>query len=311
MRYGWIYLITNKVNGLKYVGQSIDVISRWSAHCRDSEIAIDKAIQKYGVENFKIEIIEENVPENELDEREIYWIDFYNTYKGKGYNQDAGGKVMRGQYNPMYGKRGEKSPWWGRKHTKKTREKISNNHADVSKNNNPKAKITEKLGEKIYKEYRNTNIKLKELANKYNLGLTTVKRVVYGRHWTTKKFGEKEKEFEWKSSPSLSKKIIKEYYNTNQSQYDLANKYGLNQGMISEIVNFKHWSTKRLTKLKEKYQPVSTRVSDIETSKRIIDEYNKSNISQERLAQKYGISRAVINRILNYKHWTTRNLKIS
>lgn len=51
---------------------------------------IDKSIRKYGINNFDFEIIEE-CPKEELNEREIYWIDYYNTYFGEGYNCTIGG----------------------------------------------------------------------------------------------------------------------------------------------------------------------------------------------------------------------------
>lgn len=47
------------------------------------------AIKKYGVENFKIEIIEECSEEN-VSDREIFWIEYYQTYS-KGYNAAKGG----------------------------------------------------------------------------------------------------------------------------------------------------------------------------------------------------------------------------
>ena len=45
---------------------------------------------KYGVEHFSCSVIE-TCAENELDEKEIYWINFYDSYK-KGYNMTIGGK---------------------------------------------------------------------------------------------------------------------------------------------------------------------------------------------------------------------------
>ena len=80
-----IYKITNKLNGKSYVGQSVDIVHRWYQHKTGGELAIGKAIQKYGVDNFIFEIIEEcNV--NMLDEREKYWILKLNTLSPNGYN---------------------------------------------------------------------------------------------------------------------------------------------------------------------------------------------------------------------------------
>ena len=93
---GYIYLITNKINTKKYVGKTAQSIEkRWREHISDSkkercEIRpLYRAIRKYGVENFSIELIEECNPKA-LPEREQYWIEYYNTYKD-GYNATLGG----------------------------------------------------------------------------------------------------------------------------------------------------------------------------------------------------------------------------
>ena len=61
-------------------------------------MAIDQAIQKYGIDAFAYVVLEECSLE-ELDEREKYWIQFFNTYKGFGYNCNAGGGDSRGENN--------------------------------------------------------------------------------------------------------------------------------------------------------------------------------------------------------------------
>ena len=88
-----IYLITNKVNGKKYVGQSIDIERRWKSHIiasKKSELHIHRAIRKYGIDNFDFSILEE-CSVDKLDEREIYWISELDTYNN-GYNMTIGGK---------------------------------------------------------------------------------------------------------------------------------------------------------------------------------------------------------------------------
>lgn len=96
---GKIYKITNKINGKIYVGQTVKSLKeRFNKHCwRTTEkdryhldMAIKKAIRKYGKENFTIELIEE-VETTKLDEREVYWISFYDSYN-KGYNCTLGGQ---------------------------------------------------------------------------------------------------------------------------------------------------------------------------------------------------------------------------
>ena len=119
-----IYLITNLINGKQYVGQTIRGYKvRWKIHCYNAKHLnrysqyIDKAVNKYGISNFKLSLIE-TVPIEQKDEKEIYYINKYNTYK-RGYNQTIGGDV-----NPMF------DPKVKAKHrksmkSKEVREKIS------------------------------------------------------------------------------------------------------------------------------------------------------------------------------------------
>ena len=69
-----IYKITNNINGKIYIGQSNNIQRRFSEHQNrgaTSRIPVDIAIQRYGKENFKKEILEE-CDITELDEREKY-----------------------------------------------------------------------------------------------------------------------------------------------------------------------------------------------------------------------------------------------
>lgn len=81
-----IYKIENLQNHKKYIGQSIHIEKRWQEHCQPSaDSVIAKAIQKYGKINFSFQILEE-CPEDELDEKELYYITKYNTIVPNGYN---------------------------------------------------------------------------------------------------------------------------------------------------------------------------------------------------------------------------------
>lgn len=93
-----IYKITKKSNGKSYIGQSNDIERRFMEHKYKTDISVEKAIRKYGIDAFDYEIIEECSLE-ELDEREKYWIAHYNTFKGIGYNCNEGGGNSRGENN--------------------------------------------------------------------------------------------------------------------------------------------------------------------------------------------------------------------
>ena len=93
---GIIYKITNLINNKVYIGQTSQTPSaRWSDHKKNfnslqDNMAIHKAMLKYGEKNFSFELIEE-CENSLLSEREQYWIQKYNTYKN-GYNSTIGGE---------------------------------------------------------------------------------------------------------------------------------------------------------------------------------------------------------------------------
>lgn len=92
---GFIYKITNKVNGKSYIGQTRYTVEfRWRQHIHKKDNTyFHNAIQKYGEDNFIVETLEECNYEN-LNSREIYYIAKYNTFK-EGYNLTIGGDGNR------------------------------------------------------------------------------------------------------------------------------------------------------------------------------------------------------------------------
>ena len=92
----YIYCITNHVNGKKYIGKTTSSVSkRWKEHCRDykkercKDRPLYRAMNKYGIDSFSIEMLEE-CSSKESSERETYWINEFKTY-GNGYNATTGG----------------------------------------------------------------------------------------------------------------------------------------------------------------------------------------------------------------------------
>lgn len=89
-----IYKITNKVNGKIYIGQSVDIQRRWSAHKRCSkDYPLYRDFKKYGLDNFTFEILLECSRE-ELNEKEEFFIIMFDaTNPTKGYNQTLPGSA--------------------------------------------------------------------------------------------------------------------------------------------------------------------------------------------------------------------------
>lgn len=90
-----IYKITNKITNECYIGQSRNILKRWQDHYykldtdRTKNLHLYRAFKKYGFENFNFEIIEKCSIE-QLNEKEVYWIQYYDSYNN-GYNLTPGG----------------------------------------------------------------------------------------------------------------------------------------------------------------------------------------------------------------------------
>jgi len=97
---GYIYKITNDINGKMYVGKTelADPYDRWKEHIHDynkrrcEKRPLYDAMNKYGIEHFYFEVIEKT---DNTEEREQYWIEKLCTYVGfkdcNGYNATLGG----------------------------------------------------------------------------------------------------------------------------------------------------------------------------------------------------------------------------
>lgn len=96
-----IYKIENQINHKVYVGQTIKAPeTRWKEHLthsrgnciNDYDKHLYRAMRKYGIENFTFEVLQDNIEtQEELDEAEIYWINYYNSFI-EGYNETFGGQ---------------------------------------------------------------------------------------------------------------------------------------------------------------------------------------------------------------------------
>jgi len=107
----YIYSIYNTLSGKRYIGQTIQPFhKRITQHFYQAKKGIDtplySALRKYARTDFKIEIIEE-CNKDLLNEKEIYWINYFNTFN-EGYNCDLGGGGVKNF-----------------KHTEETKQKMS------------------------------------------------------------------------------------------------------------------------------------------------------------------------------------------
>lgn len=130
-----IYVIKNKLNDKKYIGQSINIYQRLRSHISTykrskKNILLYSAMRKDGVSNFEYSFLE-LCPKSTLNEREKYWIKKINSIYPNGYNQVIGAgktgyKLSEETKNKIRNAQiGEKGNMYGKTHSDESRKKIS------------------------------------------------------------------------------------------------------------------------------------------------------------------------------------------
>lgn len=137
-----IYAIVCKVNNKRYVGKSRNVKKRFSAHkCdlkretrrKDCNRHLFSSVKKYGIENFDFVILEEfqSISEDDLKNKELYWMDFYNSCdRGFGYNlrRDSSTKTTVSDETKLIksmSNKGEKNPNYKNKWSDAQKQRMS------------------------------------------------------------------------------------------------------------------------------------------------------------------------------------------
>ncbi len=213
-----IYKITNKINNKIYIGQSVRPFERFSQHCYNKQTnisLINKAIQKYGKENFNFEIIESDI-EN-YNEREKYWIKYYNSMIPNGYNLTEGGEEPPVHYGS---------------------DNINTTHS------------LEEVQE-VKRLLKETNLSIKEIAEKTTYDGSAIERINIGKIWNDPNetyplrilFNSNTKQQErWE-------KIVDLLLNTDFTQKEIAKMCGVQRScvtMINNGKNGKRWNTKNI-----------------------------------------------------------------
>lgn len=139
-----IYRATNKINGNMYIGQTIyDLKSRIKGHDYDSKnenrsCYFQNALKKYGPENFKWEVIDECDNINRLNQLEIFYIGYYDTFEN-GYNLTTGGS--HGWNHTKEANKRNAESHKGKKATKETRLKMIISRTGGKRNQQTKDKM--------------------------------------------------------------------------------------------------------------------------------------------------------------------------
>lgn len=190
-----IYKATNKINQKTYIGQTTRSIKERIQEHIQRESTIGLAIQKYGIINFSIAKLDEAKDKEDLNKKEIYWINYYNCKAPNGYNLTGGGegtidykhseetkRIMsikrKGRLNPQWGKRGALSTMGGKVFTKEHCQKIRQSKVGA---NNPMYGISLNRDD-LKKPVKNVNTgeifdSIKSAAKHYNLFPESISRV--------------------------------------------------------------------------------------------------------------------------------------
>ena len=202
----YIYKITNKINGKSYIGQTTNYQRRFREHRNkgygeEPNKPLYNAFDKYGIDNFDFEVIED-LTEN-YNEREKYWIQYYNTLLPNGYNIEPGGEEP-----PL--NIGENSPY---------------------------AEHTKQQIEEIKELLKNTDISFEELAKKYNYSVSSILKINNGKIWFNQnniypiRVDKRNKRYY--SERALL--IIDDLLNTTLTQKEIAKKYGVSRSCVTMI----------------------------------------------------------------------------
>lgn len=165
-------------NGKMYIGQTYrEFQERQYEHIRKSKIKTEngynypfyRAIRKYGVENLIWDILDCASSQEELNEKEKYWISYYNTYtkskNSNGYNQTLGGEGQNGLV-----------------HTNESKNKISKSELGE---NNANAKLTAEQVLQVVDLSKQNKYSQVELSKIFHTSEGTISRILSGLRWSS------------------------------------------------------------------------------------------------------------------------------
>ena len=147
--YGYIYKITNKLNGKCYIGQTIHFEERIKKYKKlnvKGQPKIYRALKKYGVDSFTFELFDTAPDQLTLDFLEDIYVRCFDSIE-YGYNQKPGGGNKVAFTEEIKKKisdaqRGQNSVWFGRKHTEEEKRKISLSHKGKKHTEETKQKMS-------------------------------------------------------------------------------------------------------------------------------------------------------------------------
>lgn len=192
----YVYKIINEITSEIYIGKTINQISdRFKRHCYlaafGSDTYLHRAIRKYGQDNFKVELIEKYSSLELLNEGERHWILNLNPNYNMTSGGDGGDTSLSKKYKEYMKIRsemitGELNPFYGKRHTEESKQKISKAKlgavmSDETKQKLSKANTGKKMSRESIEKTRSANSKKYYLINPMGESITVVNLTEYCR----------------------------------------------------------------------------------------------------------------------------------
>lgn len=122
--YGFIYITTNMINGMRYLGRH-KFDKKWKEYLGSGTV-FKRAVEKYGKENFVKDIIDIAYSEDELDKKEYEYSVFLNVVESENwYNLVYGGRTMTGWHPSEETREKLRQANLGHRHTEESKKKMS------------------------------------------------------------------------------------------------------------------------------------------------------------------------------------------
>ena len=272
MENGKIYKYTNLINGMVYIGQTKQTLQqrdyKHQTQLNDNTY-FHRALKKYGRENFSLELVEENIPFDKLDEKEKFYIDFFDSFytTGKGYNLTQGGQ-------------------WG----------------------SGTQKLTFSQVKKIRELILNTQMTLQEIANKYNVTIYCISDINRGKsfHDDTIKYPLRPSPQKSEIDDNKINIILDMIINTSMTWKEIALATNTNEYTIGAINNGKNsWCPSDLKYPLRKPNQKNTFNNKINEQivKQICYKLCFTNITIENIGKEFGIAKNTVSDISRGLTW--------
>lgn len=239
---GSIYRIENILNGKNYIGQTTrDINLRFKEHILESKnpkTRLHIAMHRYGIENFKLYLLDK-CPISELNTKEIYYINMYDSYV-EGYNSTKGGGNTKSRLFSLEDSRQEILDLYTEdKYSINTIAKSYNVDKKVIKNliiacgyqlRPVKQLILNQLEEDELIQKFNLGISLNKLSSQYDVSSSTLKRYLESRQV------EVPSKYFFLRDNERCKELLNDFYNTSLSYKDLMSKYSISFNTLKTVL---------------------------------------------------------------------------